>query len=93
MNVLSGAFALLVIMVCAAGCTTPPPPAPPVRVTTSSDDVAGCILLGKVIVSDTAADPAKDARNQTAAVGGNVLLRKNDLVWNGNSYQCPAAAH
>ena len=93
MNVLSGAFALLVIMVCAAGCTTPPPPAPPVRVTTSSDDVAGCILLGKVIVSDTAPDAAKEARDQTAGLGGNVLLRKNELVWNGNAYQCPAAAH
>jgi len=39
------------------------------------------------------ADAEKEARAQTAAVGGNVLLRKNELVWNGNAYQCPAAAH
>jgi hypothetical protein len=23
----------------------------------------------------------------------NVLLRKNDKVWNGDAYQCPAAGH
>jgi len=91
MNVLNAACAVLIIMSCAAGCTTPAPPSTPVRDTTTFDDVAGCSLLGKVIVSDTAADPAKDARNQTAALGGNVLLRKSEQVWNGNAYHCPAA--
>jgi hypothetical protein len=49
-------------------------------------------LLGKVIVAD-GPDAEKEARAQTAKVGGNVLLRKNELVWNGNAYQCPAAGH
>ena len=95
MNVLNGACAVLAITSCAAGCATPAPtPASdPVRVTTTLADIAGCNLLGKVIVSDTAPDAAKEARDQTAGLGGNVLLRKNELVWNGNAYQCPAAAH
>src|SRR5262249_24507819 len=95
MNILIGACAALVILSCAAGCTTPAPaPASDsVRVTTTSDDVSGCTLLGKVIVSDSSPDPAKEARQQTAAVHGNVLLRKNDQVWNGNAYQCPTAVH
>jgi hypothetical protein len=45
-------------------------------------------LVGKVVVSET--NPEKEARHQTVALGGNVLLRKSDLVWNGNAYQCPA---
>jgi len=43
-----------------------------------------------VIVPDT--DSEKAARKQTAALGGNMLLRKSEQVWNGNAYQCPAAA-
>jgi hypothetical protein len=94
MNVLNGACAVLAITSCAAGCATPAPASAPVRVTTTPADVAGCNLLGKVIVSDTAPDAgAKEARDQTVGLGGNVLLRKNELVWNGNAYQCPAAAH
>jgi len=58
-----------------------------VRDTTELADVAGCNLLGKVIVSDTG-DAAKEARDKTAGLGGNVLLRKNAQVWNGNAYQC-----
>jgi len=92
MNVLNGACAVLAITSCAAGCATPAPVAP-VRVTLTLADVAGCNLLGKVIVSDTDPDPAKAARDKTASIGGNVLLRKNEQVWNGNAYQCPAAAH
>jgi hypothetical protein len=46
-------------------------------------------LVGKVVVSET--DPEKEARHQTVALGGNVLLRKSAEVWNGNAYQCPAA--
>jgi hypothetical protein len=49
-------------------------------------------LLGKVIVAD-GPNAEKDARAETASLGGNVLLRKTDQVWNGNAYQCPAAAH
>ena len=93
MNVLNGACAVLAITSCAAGCATPAPATEPVRVTITPADVESCNLLGKVIVSDTAPDPAKEARAQTAGLGGNVLLRKNELVWNGNAYQCPAAAH
>jgi hypothetical protein len=93
MNILNAACAVLTITSCAAGCATPAPaPAPasdPVRVTTTLADVAGCNLLGKVIVSDSTPEPAKEARDQTAGLGGNVLLRKNELVWNGNAYQCP----
>ena len=89
MNVLNGACAVLAITSCAAGCATPAPVAP-VRVTLTLADVAGCNLLGKVIVADTG-DPAKAARDKTASLGGNVLLRKNDEVWNGNAYQCPGA--
>jgi len=91
MNVLNSACAFLAITSCAAGCATPAPASAPVRVTATPADVAGCNLLGKVIVSDTA--PEKEARDQTVRLGGNVLLRKNELVWNGNAYQCPAAAH
>jgi hypothetical protein len=93
MNALNGACAVFAIMSWAAGCATPAPATTPVRVTTTLADVAGCNLLGKVIVSDTALDAAKEAREQTAGLGGNVLLRKNELVWNGNAYLCPAAAH
>ena len=92
MNVLKGVCAVLTITSCAAGCATPAPAADPVRVTTTPADVAGCNLLGKVIVADTP-DAAKEARDRVVGLGGNVLLRKNDLVWNGNAYQCPAAAH
>jgi hypothetical protein len=42
-----------------------------------------------VVVSET--DPEKEARHQTVTLGGNVLLRKNEQVWNGNAYQCPPA--
>jgi hypothetical protein len=93
MNDLIGASAVLVIMSCAAGCATPAPASDSVRATTTLEDVSGCNLLGKIIVSDTSPDPAKEARRQTAVLGGNVLLRKNDQVWNGNAYQCPSAAH
>lgn len=97
MNILSGACTVLVVTFCAASCATrapaPVPGSDSVRATTTFAEVADCNLLGKVIVSDTSSDPAKEARDQTASVGGNVLLRKNELVWNGNAYQCPASAH
>jgi hypothetical protein len=92
MNVLNGACVVLAIMSCTAGCATPAPASDAVRVTTTLADVDGCNLLGKVIVADTP-DAAKEARDKVARLGGNVLLRKNELVWNGNAYQCPAAAH
>ncbi len=88
---------LAVVISCAAGCAEMAPPAVPgsdsVRATTTLSDVSGCNMLGKVIVSDASAHPAKDARDQTATVGGNVLLRMNAEVWNGNAYQCPGPAH
>jgi hypothetical protein len=95
MNVLKGTSAVLLISCAAAACTTTPAPtADPVKVTTTLADVEGCSQVGKVIVSDTDPDAARAARNQTASLGGNVLLRKNELVWNGNAYHCPpAAAH
>ena len=92
MNVLNRACAVLAITACATGCATPAPVSDHVRVTTTLADVDGCNLLGKVIVAD-GPDAEKEARAQTAKVGGNVLLRKSDQVWNGNAYQCPAAAH
>jgi hypothetical protein len=92
MNVLNGACAVFAITSCAAGCATPAPASDQVRVTTALADVEGCSLLGKVFVSDTG-DPAKAARDKTASLGGNVLLRKNDQVWNGNAYLCTAAVH
>ena len=87
--------ALIAVSMLAAGCATPAPTPDPVRVTTTLTDVDGCNLLGKVIVpdTDTDPDPAKAARDKTANLGGNVLLRKNDVVWNGNAYQCPPATH
>jgi len=91
MSVLNGACVLLAIACCAAGCTSTPPASGQVRVTLAPSDVEGCTLLGKVIVSDTA--PEKEARDEVARLGGNVLLRKSELVWNGNAYHCPAAAH
>jgi hypothetical protein len=94
MNVLNGACAVLVLAItcCAAGCATPAPASDSVRITTTLADVASCNLLGKVIVAD-GPNASKDARDETARLGGNVLLRKNDEVWNGNAYQCPAAPH
>jgi len=94
MNAVNAACAVLAITSCAAGCTTPAPASASdqVRVTTVFEDVAGCTLLGKVIVAD-GPDAAKEARAETARLHGNVLLRKGDQVWNGNAYQCPAAAH
>jgi hypothetical protein len=92
MNIVTGAGVVLAVISCAAGCATPAPASNQVRATTTLADVDGCNLLGKVIVSDSG-DPAKAARDKTASLGGNVLLRKNDEVWNGNAYQCPAAAH
>ena len=92
LNILNGACAVLAITCCAAGCATSAPSSDHVKTTTTLADVDGCNLLGKVIVADTG-DPAKAARDKTASLGGNVLLRKNDQVWNGNAYQCPAAAH
>jgi hypothetical protein len=92
MNIVNAAYAVLAIASCAAGCTTPAPASDQVRATTTLDDVAGCNLLGKVIVAD-GPDAAKEARAETARLHGNVLLRKNDQVWNGNAYQCPGAAH
>lgn len=91
MNVLNGACVVLAVSSWAAGCATRPPASAPVTVTTELSDVAHCILLGKVAVSDSP-DAADQARAQTAALGGNVLLRKNDQVWNGNAYECPAGA-
>ncbi len=94
MNALSGACAVLAIT-CAAGCATPAPAPNPIRVTTTFADVDGCSLLGKVIVSGSATGPdaEKEARDKTVRLGGNVLLRKSEEVWNGNAYQCPAGAH
>ena len=92
MNVLNGACAVLAITPWAAGCATSAPATDPIRVTTTPADVAGCNLLGKVIVAD-GPDASKEARDETVRLGGNMLLRKNAEVWNGNAYQCPAAAH
>jgi len=97
MKLIGGAYMVLAVASGVAGCsTTAPPPVPgsdAVRATTTLSDIAACSLLGKVIVSEASADPAKDARDQTATLGGNVLLRKNDLVWNGNAYECLASPH
>jgi len=92
MNLLNGACVVLAIASCAAGCATPAPSSSPVKVTTTFADVDGCNLLGKVIVAD-GPDAEKEARAKVASLGGNVLLRKTDQVWNGNAYQCPAATH
>ena len=92
MNLLNGACVVLAIASCAAGCATPAPSSSPVKVTTTFADVDGCNLLGKVIVAD-GPDAEKEARAKVASLGGNVLLRKNELVWNGNAYKCPAAGH
>jgi hypothetical protein len=84
--------AVLVIASCVAGCAASAPVSNPVRVAISLDDVAGCTLLGKVFVAD-GPDAEKNARDKTVSLGGNVLLRKTDQVWNGNAYKCPAPAH
>ena len=94
MNVLQAGSTLVALAFCAACAMHGTAGPAPVKVTTSLDDVAGCSLVGKVIVSDSDPDAARAARDQTAAIGGNVLLRKNELVWNGNAYHCaPAGAH
>ena len=92
MNVLNCACAVLAITCFATGCATTPPGTDQVRATNSLDDVAGCTLMGKVVVSDSG-DSAKAARAETARLGGNVLLKKSDQAWNGNAYHCAAAAH
>lgn len=86
------ALAVLTAMFCVAGCAMPAPASDAVKVTTVLADVDGCNLLGKVIVAD-GSDAEKKAREETRGLGGNVLLRKNDQVWNGNAYQCPAGTH
>jgi hypothetical protein len=91
MNILHGGYVVLAIASCAAGCATAPESAP-VRIAATSDDVTGCNLLGKVIVAD-GPNAEKEARAQVVSLGGNVLLRKTEEVWNGNAYQCPSPAH
>lgn len=95
MNILGGACTLLVATSCVAGCATPAPVpgSESVKDTTALADIADCNMLGKVIVSDDSPTPEKDARDQTATLGGNVLLRVNEMVWNGNAYLCRGAAH
>jgi hypothetical protein len=93
MNVLHAGSAAVALTLSAACATHTTPGPDPVKTTTALADVTGCSLLGKVIVSDTDPDAAKAARDQTAAIGGNVLLRKNEYVWNGNAYHCPGDAH
>ena len=90
MNVVNAVCAVLAITSCAAGCATAPA-SDQVRATTTLGDIEGCNLLGKVVVAD-GPDAEKEARSKTASLGGNVLLRKNDQLWNGNAYQCPAAS-
>ncbi len=92
MNMLKAASATLLVACCTAGCATPAPASSTVRATTTSADVAGCSLLGKVIVAD-GANAEKEAREETARLGGNVLLRKTESVWNGNAYLCKGSAH
>lgn len=89
MNVLHAGSAAVALTLSAACATHTTPGPDPVRVTTALADVGECTLVGKVIVSDADPDAARAARDQTAAIGGNVLLRKNELVWNGNAYHCP----
>lgn len=89
MNFVNAACVVLAVASCAAGCATPASAADQVRDTTTLADVAGCTLLGKVVVSESP-DAAKEAHHQTASLGGNVLLRKTESVWNGNAYKCPA---
>ena len=93
MNILNGACVVLAITSCAAGCATPPPSAAArVRVTIAPADVDSCTLLGKVFVAD-GPHAETEARDEVVRLGGNVLLRKSPQVWNGNAYNCPAAAH
>jgi hypothetical protein len=91
MNILTSC-AIVAITSCAAGCATPAPAPNPVRIATTVDDVAGCALLGKVIVAD-GPNAEKEARARVVSLGGNVLLRKAEQVWSGNAYQCPTAPH
>jgi hypothetical protein len=92
MNVRNGACVVLAITSCAASCANAAPASDSKRATTTLADVDGCNLLGKVIVAD-GPNAEKEARAETARLGGNVLLRKGDQVWNGNAYQCPAVGH
>ena len=92
MNVLESACVVLAITTCAAGCATPTAASDSVRVTNTLADVDGCNLLGKVIVAETS-NAEKEARAQVVSLGGNVLLRKTEEVWNGNAYHCTPPAH
>jgi len=93
MNFLNGACVVLAITSCATGCATPAPSAADrVRVTIAPADVDSCTLLGKVFVAD-GSHAEKEARDEVVRLGGNMLLKKGEQVWNGNAYQCPAAAH
>jgi hypothetical protein len=92
MNILNRVVVVLAITSCAAGCATPAPKSDSVRVTDTLADVDGCNLLGKVIVAETP-NAEREARDEVARLGGNMLLKKAPQVWNGNAYQCPAAAH
>jgi hypothetical protein len=92
MNILNGVCVVLAITSCAAGCATATPESAPVRIAATPEEVAGCNLLGKVIVAD-GPNAEKEARTEVVRLGGNVLLRKTEQVWNGNAYHCPALAH
>jgi hypothetical protein len=90
-NAASAAVALTLSAACALHTTAGPDP---VKLTTTPADVADCSSVGKVNVSVSDADAARDASNQAAALGGNVLLRDNALVYNGTAYHCQAkSAH
>ena len=87
------AGSLVVALTLSAACAMHKTAGPdPVKITTVPADVADCSEVGKVNVSVSEADAARDASNQAAALGGNVLLRDNALVYNGTAYRCKATA-
>ena len=88
----------MAILLIACGCSTIKltPQGESVRKTTNPEDVRGCTPLGKVeweAQVGTVSDPWKALQNDTAILGGNVVLRTQGPAvfgkkWVGVAYRC-----
>lgn len=89
-------LALAIIDFLACATTTLAPQAERVKTTTNADDVRDCKMLGTVEARtpfNTPSEPWIQMRNQTAALGGNMVLRTKgpglfSKSWYGLAYQC-----
>lgn len=81
----------------AAGCSNVAlaPGADQVRSTTDAGDVAACASLGELATPPAMAtdgDAQRQLQNETAALGGDVLLFTSPMLRSGAAYRCSKAA-